>query len=671
MKRITVNPATVATSEVAALFHKPEILTTWIQPSDIENAKTQLIATSQVITLLEDKADKVHEYSFRQFIEYDSQELANLLNKMNALDELLQVVVGQLSYKLRIRKNSEFNQFEQHKVAPVTAFIILQALIEVGVIQTQTKVISELNETTGKKVWRTQTIINFGHTIPENDLYIHGLTLEPCILQGSTKVRPGGKSVKLSGKEKLFLKNAGATPLRLIALDPTVLETYMKQSPWYMSVLNGDVNMDPIIANALIKKQVAKFTLMQKLESFYLPVWIDYRTRLYYEITELGFNPHGKQFETSLYELAQPRLIDADGYDALAYSAATIIDGRLPHWEAIQRFTANPSHYLAALKTPSDDMGETLYNARLAQAIEDYYSGTPSHFLLGEDATNGGLQHGGIGFKEPAMMLPANVGGSTRQEDSHQNLGDSLGLSREEAKPFNTQLLHGQSILATAKQLSKTVADTKAMLKSAYGNGFFNIETIANWGTQVVDNNNTTLTWTTLDGFKAQSIAYTESVPLTIYAFSSSTKTGYTQIKIHRDMPLLLDRKGQPIYGNVGDDKSMGKSNKLRGLYANITHSIDATGLRTVIRAVMHSSTEEHRGGVWKHDNFLTHPNDMKTVRHAYKQALLAEFDASLYESAMNQIVANFNGTKPLVPTLVVGNATKDMIEQSHYYLAS
>ena len=41
MKRITLTPASVSTSEVAALFHKPEILTTWIQPSDIENAKTQ------------------------------------------------------------------------------------------------------------------------------------------------------------------------------------------------------------------------------------------------------------------------------------------------------------------------------------------------------------------------------------------------------------------------------------------------------------------------------------------------------------------------------------------------------------------------------------------------------------------------------------------------------
>ena len=671
MKRITLTPASVSSSEVAALFHKPEILTTWIQPSDIENAKTQLIATSQIIELLEDKADKVHEYAFRQFIEYDSTELANLLNKMHASDELLPVVVGQLSYKLRIRKNSEFNQFEQHKVAPVTSFIILQALIEVGCIQMASKVISEINDQTGKKVWRTQTYISFGYTLPENNLYIHGLTLEPCILQGSTKVRPGGKSVKLSGKEKLFLKNAGATPLRLINLDPSILEAYMKQSPWYKSVLNGDVQMDPIIANALIKKQVTKFTLMQKLESFYLPVWMDYRTRLYYELTELGFNPHGKQFETSLYELAQPRLIDEDGFDALAYSAATIIDGRLPHWEAIQRFNANPSHYLSALRAPNDDMGETLYNSRLAQAIEDYYNTVPSHFLLGEDATNGGLQHGGIGFKEPAMMLPANVGGSSKQEDSHQNLADSLGLTRDEAKPFNTQLLHGQSILATAKQLGKTQADTKSMLQQAYGNGFFNIETIANWGTAVVDNNNTALTWTTLDGFKAQSIAYTESVPLTIYAFSSTTKTGYTQVKIHRDMPLFLDRKGQPIYGNVGEDTAMGKSNKLRGLYANITHSIDATSLRTVIRAVKHSSTEEHRGGLWKHDNFLTHPNDMKIVRHAYKQALLAAFDASLYETAISQIVTNFQGTKPLVPTLYVGNATKDMIENSHYYLAS
>ena len=396
---------------------------------------------------------------------------------------------------------------------------------------------------------------------------------------------------------------------------------------------------------------------------------MDYRTRLYYETAEMLFSPHGKQFETSLYELAYPELINAEGFDALAYSAATLIDGRLPHSTAISRFNATPGYYLEQLRADHGDMGDNLYCSRLAQAIEDYYNQIPSHFLLGEDATNGGLQHGGIGFKSAKMMLSSNVGGSSKQEDSHTDLQTALGLAtRDEAKPINTQLLHGQSISVTAKALGMTTAAAKQYLANAYGNEFFNIEAIADWGTSIVNNENTTLCWTTSDGFKAQSIAYTQSVPLTLYSLSTSAVAGYVQTKVHKDMPLLLDRKGQPIYGNVKDDTSFGKSNKLRGLYANITHSIDATGLRTVMRSTFQTPT---KGGVWKHDNFLVHPNNMSTVRHAYKAALLAEFDHQSYDSAMDQIIENFIGTKPPRPTLIKGQGTREMIEASHYFLAS
>lgn len=60
----------------------------------------------------------------------------------------------------------------------------------------------------------------------------------------------------------------------------------------------------------------------------------------------------------------------------------------------------------------------------------------------------------------------------------------------------------------------------------------------------------------------------------------------------------------------------------------------------------------------------------MELVRHAYKAALLAEFDAPQYESAMIQIVENYTGTTPPIPHLVYGHATKDQIINSHYYLA-
>lgn len=652
-----------------ALFTQTETTTTWITASDIENAKANLLMSAKVIELMDNKADKYHEYAFRQFIEMDANRLASSLNRMSAFDEHLQVIVGQLAYKLSVRSNREFTQFHNHMIAPICAFNIINSLIEINVIQSQVKAIKEVDEDTGKTTWRNQTLVSFGHRAQTNDMYIQGLHLEPTLVQKKTKVRPGGKSIKLNGAEKAFLKSASNTKLRLIDIDPKEVVKYMKQSPWYLKVLSGEVNMDKIIADDLIRRQVAKFTEMQKLESFNLSMWMDYRTRLYYELKELGFNPHGKTFETSLYELAEPRFITKGGYEDLAYSAATIIDGRMAHYIALEKFQADEAYYLDALRTESDDMGKDLYNSRLAQAIEDYHSETPSHFLLGEDATNGGLQHGGIGFKESKMMIPANVGGSAHQEDSHGNLQKLLNLpTRQDAKDVHQPLLHGSSLKTVAKVIGKTLAETKNMLVEAYGNSVMNIPAIAEWGTAVVDNYQTSLMWNTVDGFKAQSIAYTESVPLILYAMSSSNKSGYTQITIHRDMPLIQDAKGQPIYGSVGEDKSQGKSNKLRGLYANGTHSIDATGLRTVMRDG-EKSGECQIDGIWKHDNFLVHPNDMAAVRAAYKKALIVEHEESLYDSMLQQIANNCK-TKPMVPTLIKGNAPVEMIEESHYFLA-
>lgn len=285
-------------------------------------------------------------------------------------------------------------------------------------------------------------------------------------------------------------------------------------------------------------------------------------------------------------------------------------------------------------------------------------------------ATNGGLQHGGIGFHSPEMMIPSNVGGAAEQRDSHGDLQTTLGLSdRQLAKDIHQPLLHGSSIRTVAGVLSKSVTETNEMLQASYGSSVFNISKIAAWGVQIANNANTTLMWKTRDGLFAQSIAYVESVPMNFKCLTGSNKQGWSQLKVTKDMPILKDIKGNVVYGSVTKegkaDKTAGGAVKNRGLYANITHSIDGNALRDVMRA-MHKIG---KGGLWKHDNFLV-PGDMELVRHTYKSALLAEFDTPQYEAAMLQIVENYTGVVPPMPHLVYGNATKDMIINSHYYLA-
>ena len=139
------------------VLSKTEVTTTWLSTSDIENAKANLLMSNKVVNLLDNKADTQHEYAFRQFIEMDANRLAVTLNKMFALEEHLQVVVGQLAYKLSIKPNAAFTTFHNAMIAPIVAFNILNSLIEVNTIQSQTKAIAEICEETGKKTWRNQT----------------------------------------------------------------------------------------------------------------------------------------------------------------------------------------------------------------------------------------------------------------------------------------------------------------------------------------------------------------------------------------------------------------------------------------------------------------------------------------------------------------------------------
>lgn len=604
---------------------------------------------------------------------YNPDKLLHTLNTLSAERDYFAVIVGKLTDRLTMPVFPTSRQFDLSLVRIYMAGQIISTMIDLKYINLTEKLEFVQDEDTGKSEWKTQQLLTFGKETKQSIFKVSGIALTPgVVLQKEYKVQAGGKPRKLSKTEKELLSIASSFKLRLIDIPLDILELYMKASPWYTNVLTGKAKMDKIQADELIYEQLEKYNRVASLDGFYLPMWLDYRTRMYYELAEMGFNPHGKLFETSLYEAAEPYMIE--DIEEYLYSAVVLIDDRMPHKEAIDKFLANKEHYLSELRKPISDapsvneLGEWLYNTRLADAIEAYYNGEETHFLLAEDATNGGLQHHGIGFHSKEMMLSSNVGGAPEQLDSHGMLQEKLGLaSRDTAKEIHQPLLHGSSMNTLAGVLQCSIREAEEFVVKAYGHSVLNIERIADWGVAIANNNNTSLLWKTRDGFNAQSIAYVETVPLTIKFIADRNTQGWGQLLLHKDMPLLKTAKGEIVYG--GGDKSskakVGGKVKNRGLDANITHSIDATGLRDVIRAA-HAAG---KGGLWKHDNFLV-PGCMKLVRQTYKQALLAEYDGKLYEAAMTQILSNYNGIAPDMPRIVYGDASRDMIINSHYYLA-
>ena len=600
---------------------------------------------------------------------YNPDKLLHTLNTLSAERDYFAVMVGKLSDRLDV-PTLPLRQFDLSLVRIYMAGQILSTMIDLNYVVLTEKLEYVIDENTGKSEWKTQQLLSFGKVAKKSTFKVSGISLKPGqVNQKEYKVQAGGKARKLSKVEKELLSLASSFKLRLVDIPLNILETYMKVSPWYLDVLAGRVTMDKIQADELVYEALEKYSRINSLDGFYLSMWMDYRTRLYYDFSEVGINPHGKHFETSLFESAEPYTItDINEY---LYSAAVIIDGRMPHHEAIDKFNANKDYYMAELRKPLSDtpsvseLGEWLYNTRLADAIESYYNGEETHFLLSEDCTNGGLQHGGIGFHSTEMMIPANVGGAPEQLDSHGMLQAKLGLtSRDTAKDIHQPLLHGSSMHTLASVLECSVREAEIFVTKAYGKSVLNIEKIADWGVAVATNNNTSLLWKTRDGFNAQSIAYVETVPLTIKFIADRNSQGWGQLLLHKDMPLLKSVKGELVYGggSSSNKAKVGGTGKNRGLYANVTHSVDATALRDIIRATGGK-------GLWKHDNFLV-PGLMTLVRQTYRQALLAEYDFKAYDAAMVDILSNYNGEAPAKPTLVYGDATKDSIINSHYYLA-
>ena len=601
---------------------------------------------------------------------YNPDKLHHTLNTLSAERDYFQVMVGKLADRLTTPNFPTNREFDLTLVRIYMAAQLLSTMIDLKYVELTEKLEFIIDEGTGKGEWKTQQMITFGNAAKQPKYKVSGISMTPgTVLQKEYKVQAGGKARRLNKQEKELLSLASSFKLRLVDIPLELLERYMKVSPWYTNVIEGVVKMDKIQADELVYEALVKYKILSSLDGFYLPMWLDYRTRLYYHLTEMGFNPHGKQFETCLFEAAEPYMIT--NIAEYAYSAVVLVDGRMPHHIAIEKFLANKEHYMEALRAPLaddasvDEMGEWLYNTRLADAIDSYYNGEDTYFLLSEDATNGGLQHGGIGFHSIEMMIPANVGGAPEQLDSHGNLQQLLGLaSRDTAKDTHQPLLHGSSMNTLAGVLECSVREAEAFIVKAYGRSALNIEKIADWGVAIANNINTSLLWKTRDGFNAQSIAYVETVPLTVRFIAERNKQGWGQLLLHKDMPLLKSAKGELVYGSGTsvDKLKVGGKVKNRGLYANITHSIDATALRDVIRAT-------GGRGLWKHDNFLV-PGTMETVRRAYKTALLEEYDFRGYEAAMIDILENYQGLAPQMPTLTYGSATRDAIINSHYYLA-
>ncbi len=474
----------------------------------------------------------------------------------------------------------------------------------------------------------------------------------------------------------LFHMRMASMPFKWSAY--TSLELLQKQYE-----LTLDYNNDECAEGGTAKRKrldeqaVELFANLAERDEVYLPTWFDERGRLYYYAVVQGFNPHGKLCETLNIDMAEPAYMDEAGVNHVKHIIMTLRHGRISLENAVKRFSEDDLQWahdqdpldedlvFDGTDGPLEELGERMLANKAAEAIVLYENGFPCHYMFGKDLTNSGLIVASTSFHSPEMMIPANVGALKTVHDSHGDLNNALGLGLDRKtfkKRISQGLFHGSSLRSIGNVLNE-LTDSEdysrnkvaELLKHSYGESIMNIDTIATWGAQAVDSYCTRLRFTAPDGFPASHKAHFKHVPIKIKTPCIYNKKGYSSVTVISSMPLAVDKKGFPIHAN-GEGKGVYTKNgvevKVRGLYANMTHTLDAVGMRKVGNHLL----DQGATFLLKHDDYMTAPSQFDGLID-----LLQEFLTDLYENNYYQQFLDEIGSKhkrlQYVPTLVLGDA--------------
>jgi hypothetical protein len=517
--------------------------------------------------------------------------------------------------------------------------------------------------------------IRIGDTPTPKDL-INGYSLLP---QQLYTTRYGRK--KLNGTMKNFLKEVSSIPFRVSS--SASKELFLKG----YSLMTDYHSESSSEAGASKRERIRGYAdvIMDELatlEEFYLPVWLDSRGRMYYEAQLLGIRPQGKLWETLMIDSAEPVYMDDRAIQHIQHIIYVNRYGRSTLDKAVSCFTQDdldwaanqdpldPSLvYVKGSDKEIDEFGMRILMNKCAEAIAHYEAGFPCYFMFGKDLTNSGLIMAAASFKSSQMMPMANLVDIDKTYDSHTETAHRLaisGIERKEVKKFTQGLFHGSSIKSLAKvvnslnpNLDMTEDDLYRANHKAFGDCIDNIDAIATWGSYTINNECDMLSWTTPDGLHAHHIAKATGVPITVWSAAAYHKDSLVKYTVTRDMPLAFDNSGNSVYSSTGTVEV-----KNRGLYANITHSLDGFLLRKVIRRLLDSN----HAFLMKHDDYMVAPAAFDMVIDEAKKFLNSATLSNFYQSAVSDVARNVNHEVSHVPTIVLGDS-QIVIESENFLM--
>ena len=129
---------------------------------------------------------------------------------------------------------------------------------------------------------------------------------------------------------------------------------------------------------------------------------------------------------------------------------------------------------------------------------------------------------------------------------------------------------------------------------------------------------------------------------------------------------IVEDRNGFPIYDKKTelDGVPYPVEVKKRGLFARMTHSIDAYVLRCVVKELLAAK----RPFLLKHDDYIVPPGAYYIVKAAAREVFDTLYNLNMYEKAINDIVEHspYSLEKPL---LYVGDAKNTASVSSNFIM--
>jgi hypothetical protein len=627
----------------------------------------------------------VHDYVLSDDYLGKTGKLKNIvkgIGKIQASDDemLIQSFVGKLRYKLpALHLYEKLSAFERERSKLIAAGIVTNVLLDSGVFEIREEIKRD-PPAKGKKErkFRKHLYIQLGGERVRD--YYKGIHLEPGVV---TQDRVGAWS--LTRDQRGFLVDVASVPYKIWdgCTTELLMHGYSLKEDWERTKdkHGRKLSEDPIckrnrfgIYADKIVNHVKRFPL------FYLSMKYDDRYRAYYDAASLeGIRPHGKLWETLNIDSAVPFDLTEEDERVLKHIIYVNIHGRTSVEKAVKLFKNKDLEYASMIEpleaTTEKDFGIAILLNKAAKALYQYHTGEQSTFMFGYDFTNSGLMMAGLSFHSKEMMKSANLGNHKTVFDSHTEFGKSYGLDlpRNEVKKIHTALMHGGTNETLVKEIESVLGEGAISLRQvvkanekAYGECVRNITAIADWGTIAVGNRQSILRWTMPDKFQAASRSHMEGVPVRSYAASARHKEGYCAYTVVSNMPLVEDKNGFPIYDKHTelDGVHYPVKVKKRGLFANLTHSIDAYVLRCVVAALRAAG----RPFLLKHDDYIVPPGAQYIVKQAAQEAFDILYEINVYRTALEEIAAH-SPYGLIVPTLYMGKAKNTASASSNFLM--